>query len=135
MKYYGISFDNSWDTSPRDILIEFNVPNVVQRRDYFNGINANRCLNGTFPNYMSDMLYNTSDFNTYATRNASNKNLYIPMPKVELYRQSFQYTGPKYYNSLPQDVKDSQSLNRLKANLKDHIMSFMLMFTCHRLTD
>ncbi len=45
------------------------------------------------------------------------------MPKVELYRQSFNYTGPKFYNSLPQDVKDSLSLNSVKANLKDHIMA------------
>ncbi len=58
--------------------------NVVQRRDYFNGTNVFRCLNGTFPNYMSDMLYDTSDFNTYATRNSSNNDLYIPMPKAEL---------------------------------------------------
>ncbi len=49
--------------------------NVVQRHNHFNGTNVYRCLNSTFPNYMSDMLYDTSDFNTYATRNSSNNDL------------------------------------------------------------
>jgi hypothetical protein len=48
--------DYSWNTSPRDILSKCNIPSVSQRRDYFNCINVYRCLNGSFPIYMSDML-------------------------------------------------------------------------------
>ena len=72
---------------------------------------------------MSYMLSHTSDFNSYATRNASNNDLYVPMPRVEMFRQSFQYAGPVFYNNLPQEVKDSQSLSSFKVKLKNHLMS------------
>jgi hypothetical protein len=118
-----ITDDYSWDTSPRDILSKFNIPSISQRRDYFNGINVFRCLNGSFPTYMSDMLSCAGDVNTYVTRHTVSNDLYVPRPRVEIYRQSFQYTGPTSYNNIPQDVKDSQSLSTFKISLKSHIMS------------
>ena len=33
-----ITGDYSYDTSPKDILQNFNIPDVLQRHDYFNGI-------------------------------------------------------------------------------------------------
>ena len=63
--------DYSWETSPRTILQFFNIPNVIQRRDYFNGVQVFKCLHGLSPNYMSDMLHSTSDFNLYSTRNST----------------------------------------------------------------
>ena len=51
-----ITGDYSWDTSPRTILERFNVPNVIQRRDYFNAMQTYKCLHDQSPNYMSDML-------------------------------------------------------------------------------
>ena len=58
-----------WDTSTRGILNYRDVHNVTQRRDYFNGVNVYRCLNGLYHNYMPDMLHDSSDYNLYTTRN------------------------------------------------------------------
>ena len=69
------------------------------------------------------MLHLTSEFNTYATRNTTNNELYIPMPRLEIYKQSFQYIGPTYYNSLPYHVKSAQSLDSFKSDVKRYIMS------------
>ena len=54
--------------SPR-IIVRFNVPNVIQRRDYFNTIQTYKCLHEQSDNYMSDMLSYVNDFNNYTTRN------------------------------------------------------------------
>ena len=72
---------------------------------------------------MSDMLSYASDINTYVTRHTMSNDLYVPRPRVEIYRQSFQYTGPISYNNIPQDVKESQSLSSFKVSLKSHIVS------------
>ena len=86
------------------VLSKFNISSVSQRRDYFNAINVYRCLNGSFPAYMSDMLSYTRDINSCVTRHTTNNNLYVPSPRVDIYRQSFQYPGPLVYNNIPQDV-------------------------------
>ena len=38
------------------------------------------------------------------TRNNVESKLYIPKPNIEMYRQSFQYAAPKFYNALPTDI-------------------------------
>ena len=118
-----ISGNYSWEISPRDILGEYNIPTVTQRRNYFNGINVFRSLNGSFPNYMCDLLTYTSDYNVYNTRNVTNNNLYIPKPRIDMFRQSFQYTGPTFYNKLPDHVKNASSLHEFKNVLKEFILS------------
>ena len=40
----------------------------------------------------------------YSTRNNVESKLYIPKPNIEIYRQSFQYAAPKFYNALPTDI-------------------------------
>lgn len=119
-----ISGNFSWDISPRDILQEYNIPNVRQRRDYFNSVQVYRCNNDSYPNYMSDLLNPVNVINTRATRNSEDDHtLYIPKPRVNLFRQSFQYTGPSLYNSLPNNIKHTDSLPMFKSNVKRHIMS------------
>ena len=115
--------DYSWNTSPRDILSKFNIPSVSQRRDYFNCINVYRCLNGSFPIYMSDMLSYARDINSCVTSHTTNNNLYVLRPRVEMYRQSFQYTGPILYNNISQDLKNAQPLSCFKVSLKSHSIS------------
>ena len=72
---------------------------------------------------MSDMLNYVSDYNVYNTRNVINNDLYVPKPRIDMFRQSFQYTGPTYYNNLPDNVKNCTSLNDFKNELKEFISS------------
>ena len=82
-----------------------------------------RCLNGSFPMYMSDMLSYARDINSCVTSHTTNNNLYVLRPRVEMYRQSFQYTGPIVYNNISQDVKNAQPLSCFKVSLKSHSIS------------
>ena len=50
------------------------------------------------------VLHHVSEYNMYSTRNNVESKLYIPKPNIEIYRQSFQYSAPKFYNSLPTDI-------------------------------
>jgi len=112
-----------WDISPLSFLKCLNIQTVTQRRDYFNCITVYRCLNGTAPNYLADLLNYVSDFSLYDTRNATTSMLHVPKPRLELFRQSFQYTGPYCFNSLPTHVKCATTLTTFKKLLKIHLMS------------
>ena len=99
--------DFNWESSPSLILTELNIPNIIQRRDYFNGIQVFRCLNDLYPPYMSDMLQYTNEYNNYMTRSTQNDSLYVPKARINVFKQSFQFTAPSIYNALPNVIKES----------------------------
>ena len=49
--------------------------------------------------------------------------LYVPKPRIDKFKQSFQYIGPSLYNTFPQDVKESSSLSVFKKRSKEHILA------------
>jgi len=55
----------------------------------------------------------------YTFRDSENK-LAIPPPRTNYLRNSFSYSGAVLWNSLPQNVRQSESLNNLKTLLKKH---------------
>ena len=65
-----------------------------------------KCLNNLAPNYLTcKFKYVQSN-----TRSASDKNLIIPFPHTEMFKRSFQYSGPLIWNLLPAPIKSSTSL-------------------------
>ena len=48
------------------MLQHFNISDVLQRRDYFNGMQVYRCMNDIAPMYMSNFLHLNSEYNYYA---------------------------------------------------------------------
>ena len=125
-----ITGDYSWESSPRNMLNQFHMPNVLQRRDYFSGIYVYKSLNDQFPSYMSDLLHHVSEYNMYSTRNNVESKLYIPKPNIEIYRQSFQYAAPKFYNSLPTDITACTSLDQFKSKLRSYVMKNPVTVLC-----
>ena len=68
------------------------------------------------------MLHHSNVYNMYATRHLCNDMLYVPKANNALFKQSFQHTGPSFYNNLPKDVKDSTNLSCFKNRLRSHVM-------------
>ena len=75
----------NWNTSPNDLLRLFNILNVTQIRDYINCIQVFKWY------IMSDMLHSPGEFNSYVTRNSNDScgKLYVPKPRLELFRQGW----------------------------------------------
>ena len=84
-----ITGDYSWESSPRNMLNQFHVPNVLQRRDYFSGIYVYKSLNDQFPSYMSDLLHHVNEYNMYSTRNNVESKLYIFLNLIYKYIVNF----------------------------------------------
>ena len=79
-----------------------------------------KCINGFSPSYLIDRIDYVSDHHTRNTRSTTNNMLHVPKPRLNQFKQSLQYKGPSLYNSLPNSIKDSNSLSVFKKNSKEH---------------
>ena len=81
-----------------------------------------KCLHGSSPSYLSDLL------NPYvpvrSLRSNTENLLVVPPYKLKSFGFcSFSYTAPVLWNALPSDIKDSDSLDSFKAKLKTYLFS------------
>lgn len=58
----------------------------------------------------------------YNTRVQTNKQFKLPKPNKSHYKRTIFYLGLKMYNELPHELKNNQSLNKYKLQLKRHIL-------------
>ena len=81
-----------------------------------------KALNGKTPSYIRDKLL--------FTRPTTRSLLYVPKPKVDIYRNSFSYSGPFSWNRLPESVRLATSLDTFKRCYWKHKHWFwkMVMF-------
>ena len=49
--------------------------------------------------------------------------LYVPKARINVFKQSFQYTAPSIYNALPNVIKESTTLSCFKSQLKVHAIN------------
>ena len=128
--------DFNWESSPSLMLTELNIPNIIQRRDYFIGIQVFRCLNDLYPPYISDMLQYANEYNDYMTRSTQNDSRYVPKARINVFKQSFQYTAPSMYNALPNVIKELMySSNHFNIQPHQYTMHYLMLLKnlqlCH----
>ena len=83
-----------------------------------------KIANNIAPSYLIDLfqMRNSSDDTIPSLRSVANKNFLIPRPKLNLFKNSLSYSGAIIWNSIPLEIKESNSLNifvnKCKAWLK-----------------
>ena len=79
-----------------------------------------KSLNNLAPAYMSNKFTYSYDIHNLDLRSATNQWLYMPKPKLEIYRKSLSYSGPKLWNSLPESVRNAPTLGSFKQRYLRH---------------
>ena len=75
-----------------------------------------KCLNGSGPHYLHELLQYT---HKRSLRSATNKLLVVPKMKTETFgKRSFKYCAPKYWNELPLNLRESDNICVFKKRLK-----------------
>ena len=62
------------------------------------------------PEYLSNLIASVNNKESYDTRFSSSDNFLVPKPNTELYKSSFSFSGPKVWNSPPNEIKTSKTL-------------------------
>ena len=87
------------------------------------GIGANRTmykvLNNLAPSSLAELLEHERNITKYDFRGSSTS-LQLPQPKTEKLKKSFSYDGAKLWNSLPPDMRNSDTLTIFKERIRAH---------------
>ena len=77
-------------------------------------------LSGKAPSYITDLLQPVSTLSSRSTvlRSASNLDLFLPRTRLKFGERSFSVAAPKAWNSLPLNVRQTNSNHTFKQRLK-----------------
>ena len=112
-----------YESSVSSIISNLEWMNIKQRLTYFQGILCLNCLNNMAPSYLSDSLTYLSHHQSYTTRNVTKNHLVIPHPHLSIFKQSFKYSGPTLWNSLPLNITEVNSLTHFKHLFRRFVLS------------
>ena len=76
--------------------------------------------NNTLPSVFNRMFPKNQSFHSYPTRQSNE--FHLPLLRTLLAKNTFIYTGPQFWNSLGDDIKNSSTLNAFKSNLKSALL-------------
>ena len=95
---------------------------VSQRIDYKILLLTYKALNGQAPGYIIDLLKPYTP--TRNLRSSSKNLLNVPPVKLVSYGQRcFSYVAPSLWNSLPDNIRQSSSLQNFKTHIKTHLFN------------
>jgi hypothetical protein len=93
---------------------------IKQRIEYKILTITYRCLHGTAPKYLCDLL--SPVVPSRPLRSSSSLLLHIPRTRTKTYGdRAFSCYAPKLWNVLPKEVRDSNTLEIFKRTLKSHL--------------
>ena len=79
------------------------------------------CMRNLLPDYFCHMFNLNSEIHSYPTR--SRKNVRITTHRTVSFQQNIRFTGPKLWNELSDTLKNCQSVNTFKRNLKQSLLA------------
>ena len=109
--------------SAKPLLKKLHWLPVRRRIDYKIAVMCFRCIQGTAPTYLSELIQ--LNMPRRALRSSSDQNrLFIPRTNLVTYGdRSFAFAAPKVWNSLPEELRQSSNLDTFKRKLKTYLFS------------
>ena len=110
--------------SPKVALRKLHWLPIANRIEFKIACLVFKCLNGTAPSYLSDML--SVKVTTRSLRSVDSA-LGAPLLNVPFYKhrtfldRSFAYSGPTIWNSLPAQIRSSKTINDFRKSLKTYL--------------
>ena len=114
----ALTFSN-YDADASQLFENLNWKNLSTQRDIHKALLVFKSLNGLAPEYLSSKFIGRSNTIPYTLRDSANK-LTIPQPRSNYLRNSFRYSGAVLWNSLPQTLRQAESLSNFRSLLNNH---------------
>ena len=87
-------------------------------------------VNNQTPNYLSSRFFLRNEALTYNPGNTEGK-LFLPQPRTNYCKRNFSYSGAVLWNSLPNLIELSSTLDEFKNKLKNHTVGSSSTFGIH----
>ena len=125
-----IILQTDYSTTSSSMFAELGWQPINKRLAYNEAVFTYKSLNGRTPQYITDLLKPVPETRDRHLRSSTNGTLVVPRSTTTVYDRSFSVSTPRLWNSLPVDLRNSQSLsgfkNRLRNVLDDNIVQFHL---------
>ena len=115
-----ITFSQPKYTHASPLLQQLHWLPVKQRINYKTSVNMYKALSNAQPQYITESL-NLNAPNRSDLRSCHN--LRIPRTFKRAGDRAFSVSGPRYWNSLPHNIRGINSFNNFKSKLKTHLFS------------
>ena len=106
--------DSDFDSPSAELFAELKWMEFPERVKYQKAIIMYKISHNLAPKYLQDLFQQTADIHDRALRSTSDNLLYVPKPNLEQFRNSRFYSGSKTWNSIPINIKQSDSLSLFK---------------------
>ena len=113
-----LTFSN-YDRNTDELLNSLNRHKLEHQRAVSKSIMMHNAVNNQTPNYMSSRFFPRNEALSYNLRNTEGKKS-ISQPHTNYCKRSFSYSGAVLWNSLPNEIKLSSTVNEFKSKLKNH---------------
>ena len=113
-----IILKSDFDTSSASMFQELGWMPVESRINYNKAVLTYKALNNMTPDYITKLLTPMSQAHSRNLRSSENNELYVPFSQTKLYSGAFSCSAPRLWNSFPQAVRNAESLNVFKRNVK-----------------
>ena len=106
-----VILDKPFDAPSEELFQQLSWMKFHARIDYKKAIIIYKSLNEQCPEYLRDKFKYSQN---KGLRSFDNKLLQLPKPKLEFFRKSLTYSGPKIWNDIPFQIRTADSLNSFK---------------------
>ena len=106
--------DKDFDSPSEEMFAELKWMKFPERIKYQKAIMMYKISHNLAPKYLQELFQQTNDIHNRALRSTSDNLLYVPKPNIEQFRNSLSYSGSKIWNSIPENIKQSESLPLFK---------------------
>ena len=110
----------------KEIFQELGWLTFTQRVQYHIYVMVFKSLNGQAPEYLSNLLTKCSETNVRSLCSSKQETLKVPFARTTYYEKSFSVTGPKLWNSLPIQIRQSSNLITFKQSVTSFYLSEQL---------
>ena len=111
-------------TPSEQLFKELNWPPFPKWVQYHTCLMVYKSITGQTPEYIPSMLTYGSEHHERQTRSTALIFLHIPRSHPAYFDRAFSVQGPKLWNSLPADIRNSTSTNRFKSELRCYLLYY-----------
>ena len=113
----------SFFTSSDDLFKRLNILPFHKRVVYFRCIFIHKCIHDLSSDFFKNKFLEVSSVHSFNTRHSTNRNLIFPKCNTEYCKKSFIHSAINLWNSLPNDLKGTESIFSFKFKLKQYLLS------------
>lgn len=126
-RFFGKIAFRIFNLKTKDIYSKFNILNIMSINNYFTQLFIYKYLNNLLPSTMYLFDYFKPSLLSLHYSNRFTTKLFAIYCRTNVRKFSVRSAGVKYWNNLPNIIKNSLSISAFKTLLKKHLISTQLL--------